>query len=201
MKKEYVLKIMGYFFTAIGTIAIINSILDKNYSQMFWLSYASLILLGIGVSTKNSSFILVQVNIIAIPFLFWSVDFFHVLIAKQSLWGITDYFFEGGRILPKLVSLQHIITIPLSIYALYLIKIEKRSVWKYSFLQLAIIFLLSAIFTSPTENANCAFRSCTNLVKTTIYHPIIWFGATFFMAFITNKLIESLPFLNKKNNF
>ena len=198
MKKEYILKIIGFFFTAVGTIAIINSILDKNYSQIFWFCYAALILIGIGATTKNSSLILAQISITAIPLLFWSVDFFYLLITKQSLWGITNYFFEEGRILPKLVSLQHIFTIPLSLYTLYLIKIEKKGIWKYSFLQLIIIFFLSALFTSPAENANCAFRSCVSFIKTTIYHPIVWFGAIFFMAFITNKLIESLPFLNKK---
>ena len=82
-----------------------------------------------------------QVYILTIPLLIWNIDFFYWLIFDKPLWGITDYFFVNNVFnLGKVISLQHLFTIPLSIYAANLIGVKRRDAWKWSFIQIILVF-------------------------------------------------------------
>jgi len=130
--KRVTLIIIAILLLFIGIVAIINQIFHKNIDHIFWLSYTTLIIIGIGILRKDSFLIVTQLNIITIPFLVWTLDFFYYLITNNSLWNITNYIFLAGPILPKIVSLQHIYTIPLAFLALYIIKLNKKDMWKVS---------------------------------------------------------------------
>ena len=108
---------------------------------------------------------------------------------------VTDYWFLAGPILPKLISLQHIITIPLSLYILYLLKPNIKNTWKYTILELLIIFILTILLTNPQENINCVFESCVSFITITKGYFLAWFTLTFIMAYTTNYLLMKLPFL------
>lgn len=198
LEKRYLRFTAGFILILIAIIAIFNSVSAKNPDQVLWFCYAALFIMGIGVITKNSTILVTELNILTIPFIFWIIDFFYVLFIGQPLWGITNYFFVPGELSPKLVSLQHLFTIPIALYFLYVSKITRRDAWKFSFLQVALVFALTFLLTKPANNVNCVFESCVSFLHTTGgFHPLAWFAVTFIGILITNFVIVRLPFLKK----
>jgi len=206
LNKNYIRYSVSFLFITIAIIAIFNAVNDKNIDNIFWFCYVSLFLIGLGISTKNSLLLQSQINILLIPQMIWSIDFFYRLFTGQTFWGITDYFFLQGGLSQKIVSIQHIYTVPLTLYMLSLIKINKKDAWKYSFIQITVIFFLSLFFTNPNKNVNCVFKSCLPFIQTnSYYHYFVWFAIVFVGIFITNAFLTRLPFIQKlqtkiKNN-
>lgn len=164
MKKETKLKLIGSIFLLWGIGAIIDNIFksDTGIAPVLWMSYICLILLSIGILKKDSSLIASQVVIIFIPYLLWNLDFFHQLLTKSSLFGITDYFFTTGNIIGKIIALQHIFNLPLSIYSIYLIGLKRKDFWIISIIQVTIVFIISRLVTDYEKNVNCVYRNCAN---------------------------------------
>ena len=113
----------------------------------------------------------------------------------QTLFGVVDYFFLPGPLLGKIISLQHLFTIPLGIYLLFLVKLKRKDAWKLSFVTLIILFLITRIFTLEIDNINCVYQSCINYSIGNGIYPFIWFAVSFLGVFITNKII--IKFLKK----
>jgi len=198
-KQRALLLLIGAFFVLIGIIAIINSIQRKNIDQIFWFCYTSILLIGVGILIKNPNLINTQLNILTIPSLFWGIDFIYQLINNQPLWGITNYFFIESNLLFKLVSSQHLFTVPLSLFVLYTMKLDRKDMWKISIVQVGIIFALVFSLTTPGKNINCIFNSCISFINVGGYaYQGIWLASFFLMILITNYMLIKLPFLKKK---
>ncbi|MEK6836726.1 MAG: hypothetical protein AABX94_03605, partial [Nanoarchaeota archaeon] len=156
MKSRVIINIIGIIFLVFGIAAIINTILniEKGFAPILWLSYVCLILLAIGILKKDSSLIASQIAIIGIPYIIWNIDFFYNLISGNSLLGITDYLFKSNNIIDKIISLQHIFNLPLSLIALHLIKLKRTDFWIIGTIQITIVFLISRLTTTYKENVN-----------------------------------------------
>ncbi len=182
-----ILNTIGAIFFLWGIAAVVDNIFKINtgIAPVLWMSYISLILLGIGILRKSASLVASQIVIIFIPYLFWNLDFFHQLITKESLFGITDYFFVPGALSGKIITLQHIFNIPLSLYSLYLIGLRSRSFPIVSIVQVSIVFIVSRLATDYDRNVNCVYHNCANF---TFGLPYIaeWFIAQFIMILITS---------------
>lgn len=182
-----------------GIAAVIDNIFKANtgIAPVLWMSYICLIILGIGILRKNSALIASQVVIIFIPYIFWNLDFFHQLITKQSLFGITDYFFRPGELSGKIIALQHIFNLPLSIYAMNLIGLKKSKFYIISFIQVTVVFILSRLVTNYDQNVNCVYRNCARF---TFGIPYIaeWFIAQFLMISLTSWFLVK-SFKNNKS--
>lgn len=187
IKKEILLKIIGIIFLVFGIIAIINTLSLGNYSGILWFCYLGLIIIGIGVLRKNTSLIESQLNILLIPQIIWIIDFVYFIINGYSLFNIVDYFFIQGPILSKIITIQHLFAIPLSLISIALIK-EKKEGWKISIMQITIFFILIRILTTSEENINWVYHTSLNLGLA--YYPIFWFAGTIAMIFITNLLLK-----------
>lgn len=195
--KTIFLNLLGTYFLLLGITAVISSLHKQTPSQIFYICYIGMILIGIGILTRRSFIILSQVYILALPLLIWDIDFIHWLIFKSSLWGITDYFFLNlSATLDKFVSLQHLYTIPLSIYAVKLIGIKRKDAWKWSFIQLIIVFLVVTNFSASKLNINCVFYSCTNNSYGFLPYALVWFLASFGMTIVTALILNN--FLSNK---
>jgi len=142
--------IIGIYFLFIGSLAIAVSIYEGNFSSIFWICYLGLILSGLGILLKRVDILESQLNILLIPLLVWNIDFYATLFWGISPFGVTDYFFIGTFSISKFVSLQHLTTIPLGIFALYLFQYKKRSALKVSFIQIILIFICPELFFMQT---------------------------------------------------
>lgn len=197
MKKRLesaVLNILGIIPLILGILAVLNSLYLKNPTQILWMCYISLIVMGIGILSRKSAVIMSQVYILAIPLLAWDVDFLYRLAAGASLWGISDYFFVNKAItLGKIISLQHLVTIPMSIYAVYLIGLKKKGAWKWSFAQIILVYFVISVFFPPESNINCVFEPCVNF-SLGIPYSLSWFLVSFSMTALSVLVLNGFFF-------
>ena len=189
---------IGIIFLFFGIGAIFNTIyLESGVAPILWMCYICMILLGIGSLRRDSFLIVSQLNLLAIPLLFWNIDFFYRLFSGHTVFGIVDYFFVSGPIFGKIISSQHLITLPLALFALWLIKLKKREAWKISLFQIVIVYLASRLTTNPIQNVNCVFHSCSNLTINFLPYWINWFAGYVIMIFATQWVIWKF-FVGKK---
>ncbi|MEK6840461.1 MAG: hypothetical protein AABX79_00730 [Nanoarchaeota archaeon] len=196
--KDLLFWLFGAFLILIGVLAFFNAFTHLDSAIPLWFSYIAVFLIGIGIITKNSDLIAIQANILLIPYIFWNIDFFYQLITNSSLWGITDYFFIVGFMnsLGNFITLEHIYIIPVALGFIFLLGLNRKDLWKISFLEIAIIFFITFFFSSRDMNANCVFESCASFISIgSPGYQFFWFFAMFLMVFLTNTL---LVFLMKK---
>ena len=197
--KSIFLFVVGVLYLLLGVGGIMNTLNQDSFglAPILWLCYMVMILIGIGVLTRNSLLVLSQLNIIFIPFLIWNLDFFFILFTGNPLFDVANYFFIPGPLIGKLITSQHIFTLPILIYTLYLLKIEEKRAWIISIVQIAFVFVITRMVSSPDENINCVFKSCTNF-EFIGYYPLVWFVVFFMMIYVTNYLLTKIGFLIKR---
>jgi len=174
--KKTILNLIGVIFIFISIGSIINTFFRTGLSEILWMCYVSTFLIGIGILKRKSDLIFAQIYILTIPLLIWNIDFFSNLFTGNSIFGITNYFFTSyHNPLSKMFSLQHLFTIPASLYSIYLLK-EKPSNknLKISIIQISFIYLATRILTTPNENTNCVFKSCVSFLSSTEIYPLAW---------------------------
>lgn len=191
--KQKVLIAIGMFFVLWGCAAIFKSIYFGNYGQILWACWIGFIILGIGIIRKNDSLVVSQLNILAVPWGIWSIDFIYRFIERRSLWGITDYVFTQSQEIDTLVTMAHIVALPLALYALAWLKPTKMHAWKISLLELAGLLILTTIFTGTGSDnkINCIYGPCIP-IEIPLPAPIPWILAVTLLVFGTNYLITKI---------
>lgn len=198
---DFSLIILGVLAILLSFIAYYNGLRFFGISGILWFSYTALFLVGLGVATRNSYLIASQLTIILIPYIIWNIDFFYVFSTGNSLWGITNYFFEPRESLAQLISLQHIFIIPISLLAIYFIKLKRKDFWKFSVVQITVFFFLIRILGDVERNVNCAFQNCfQNFPISTSIYPLVWFLGYLTMIGLTTLLLTRIKIFkaNKK---
>lgn len=195
-KRAIILFALGIIFLGWGAVAIVNSLMTES-AQILWFCYIGLVLIGIGIFMGDGRLIGSQIAILGIPLIFWDLDFIYRAISGAPLLGITDYFFMNRPVLSQLISVQHLFTLPLAFYALYLVKAKKADFWKISIAQVIMLFFASYLFSKPESNINCVFRSCVN-VDIGLPYNVAWFLAFFILILISNFVLSKMKFLFEK---
>lgn len=195
--KMLFLSIAGVYYIAIGIVALINSYLIGVIDQVFWICYSGMILLGIGLARKDATLILAECNVLAVTLIVWSIDFVYHLVTHTPLWGLTQYVFTQTAFLPRFISLQHLIMLPIMVIALFIIKVpRKNNAWVISSIQVLLLYLLTYLITVPSLNTNCVFKSCLVILDLSAYYPWMWFIAMGVMIALTQVVImSSRPFM------
>ena len=185
----------GILFLVVGISAYLNSFYLRDPNITFWFCYLALVLIGIGFLMKRSEIVAAQINILLIPAIFWIVDFFFVLFGG-NLFGLTNYFFEIPMA-SRIISSQHLFTIPLAIFGVYLLKLKINDFWKISFIEVILIFVVTRIFTDSSVNINEVFYSPFGFQISFIPYFVQWFVVVFAMIFVVNYFLVKV-FWNKK---
>ena len=192
MKKENIItKIAGLIFLIWGITAISHALYYGNPELILWACYISLIILGVGFLIKNKILIESQINFLAFPLLFWTIDFLQYLFTGNSFLGIADYFFNQGPLLTKIITSQHLWALPLAIFSVRYLKSRKntRISILYSISYAIIIFILSRIFISKESNINMVY-SLFDI--TGIEYIFLWLGISLTIITITYFTLKKL---------
>jgi len=192
--------LLGMIFILLGIMAIIESFISKNPLQILWFCYPCLILIGIGIFRKNTYLIISQLNILLIPIIIWNIDFFSIVFINKTIFGITDYLFQGKTaIISLIITSQHLFIIPISLLTIYFKKIKNKTPWKLSIIQITIFFIIIRLFTPIAMNINYAFYPFNPIDKLIPqqYYPTFWFLIFFIMILISNFFLTKLGNLNK----
>lgn len=173
--ESYVLNLIGIFLLGWGLVAIGNSVYLGEPYFILWFCYVGLVAGGLGILFRNGSVLAAQIVILGIPLIVWSFDFLFYVFTGNFIVGVSDYFFQGDRTsLANFISLQHLFTVPLGLFALWKIKFERGRFFYVVFGELIVVFFLSRVFTPVGENVNCVFESCIPLTFTIPYF-LSWF--------------------------
>ncbi len=192
--------LLGMIFILLGIMAIIESFISKNPLQILWFCYPCLILIGIGIFRKNTYLIISQLNILLIPIIIWNIDFFSIVFINRTIFGITDYLFQGKTaIISLIITSQHLFIIPISLLTIYFKKTKNKTPWKLSIIQITLFFIIIRLFTPIAMNINYAFYPFSPIDKIIQpqYYSTFWFLIFFIMIFISNFLLTKLGNLNK----
>tara|TARA_Y100000310_G_scaffold185433_1_gene185515 strand:+ start:2954 stop:3589 length:636 start_codon:yes stop_codon:yes gene_type:complete len=196
-KRDVIVKIIGVLFLFYGLFAIGFSVYRGKPDWIFWFCYIAMTLIGIGALKKDGKLIAAQLNIVAAYLLAWNIDFFYQFITGKPLWGVTDYFFGELLVLARLISIEHFFLLPLGLYLLYEIKLEKGHL-KLAILEGTLIYVLTIILTDPKFNVNCAFKSCVPFIPTNSFYQIIWYALTLITIIIVAFIINKVPAFHEK---
>jgi len=196
--KKEILNALGVLFIIWGIVAIIYQITIQEYAFILWFCYTGLILIGLGILIRRSYLIASQLAILTIPLIIWNIDFFSFLFTGDFIWGMTAYFFEDQTKVGNLISVQHVFTLPLTLFSLWIIKIKRKSFWILSCIEIIVFFVLSRLISDSAQNLNCAFSSCFP-VATGLPYIFDWFFFSFLMIGISTFVLISIKSLNKDN--
>lgn len=188
-RDDWLFTLFGLGLIVIALLSWVNALMNLDSANPLWFCYIAVFLIGIGILIRSSSLILAQVNLIAIPLLFWDIDFFWQLVTGRTLWGVTDYFFIVGWLnsLGNFLTLQHIYIIPVALGFVYLLGVKRGDLWKFTFVEALAIFVISLLFSPKAANANCAFTSCIDFVTLTgLSYQAFWLASVAAMIFLTN---------------
>jgi hypothetical protein len=199
-------EIIIYAIATLLTIDLLGGIVfyftSRIYVGLLWICYPALTLIVLGILYKKSNLILSQLMLIMVPDLLWIADFIGILITGNSFLGVASYFFEPSSLLRKLVTSQHLFTIPLSILALSIIKTDKvkSKLLLISFAELMGFFTLGFIL--PAQyGINClpASAGCTSFIfSKAIPYPLMWIIVEFSFVLISYLILSYLPFIRNK---
>jgi hypothetical protein len=200
--KKIILYVIASVFILIVLFIIISLLLEKEYVSLLWMCYTAMALIAVGIIMKKPDLILSQIIILFIPDLLWIIDSFFILITGNYLLGITRYLFIGDRtLLQQVLSTQHLVTVPLALFALSLMKIKKS--YKPLIIGLAeIMFFFGIMFITSFGGGgvNCLpDPTCVSITfPTFIPYYIIWIVLQFSFVIISYFAVTSLPFIKLK---
>jgi len=186
---------IGIIFLAFGVTAILNALITRHPSQILWFCYIGLTLLGIGVLIKNETMVAAQINILAIPTLFWVTDFYYQLFTNKPLLGITSYVFEPRAALDTIVTSSHLFVIPVALFALSLLPHRKGYALLFSAIQVLIVAILAKIVSNVEVNANCIFEPCFTTPFPISAYVLWWLLAYGIMITLTHFLLVKFKFV------
>jgi uncharacterized membrane protein YhaH (DUF805 family) len=82
--------------------------------------------------------------------------------------------------------------------AIYLIKFKRKDFWKFSLVQVAIIFILTLIFSEQSNNINCVFKNCLPF-EVGEYYLLAWVVTYIIMIFLVNFILIKIKDFSKKS--
>ncbi len=187
--KNIILTSLGVILILFGLLSFVYSILIGNISQLFWICYTGSLLIGIGLLMRSSTLIASQLNILLILDIVWLIDFVSYIVNGSSLFGLTDYFFISHSLAAKIISLQHLIIIPVAFYALSKLPLKIKFSWVISLLQIILFGTLSYFLTPVDLNLNCIFNPCLNL-PLNIFYQLKWLIYMFINIIVTYGIVN-----------
>lgn len=164
--------ILGIIFLFLGITPLLSFLLFSRAEYVFWFSNHAFLILGIAMLFQSRFWIFAELCLGFVPELLWSIDYLFRLISGKFLWGFTNYMFTDAGAFNwfHLYSLQHLLFVPASIYALYILGGPVKKAWAGSFLHMAVLWIISWIL--PAElNVNCVREYCAWNVPC---YPLVW---------------------------
>jgi len=185
----------------IAIILIIFFILRTTYLlqeeilvHIFWLCNHAMLIMAIAILFRNSFWLLAEISIASVGVIIWILDLISKLLFNFHIFGSTAYLFpivsEGFFFVTSMV---HLLSIPLGIWALFLIGKKSPSAWKGSLIHAIILFPFILYF--KDYNLNCFLKPCISQIPNFTLYPLI-FILIYFILFVIpinkglNKLLK-----------
>ncbi len=186
-KKERILDILGWIFLLLGIASVCGHLVFQNWRYAIWFCNHAMIITGLAVIYRNRFWLTAMLNWAVIPVSIWTLDFIVRVVFGVFIFGVTTYMFEGS-VWNNLMSLQHLFTVPLMLYAMHLLKKPAKWAWLGTTAHGIILWIISYYFITPDYNVNCVHSACT-LLNGLPYYVTLWPLIAILMFFLTNRFL------------
>jgi len=195
-RRGLLLNSLGIFFLAAGILRIIVLISLGDLRYFIWFSNNVLLVIGAGILMHSRLIVTAELCIALIPETLWSIDLIGKLLFNRYIFGVTGYVFEKGFALSAMSSLQHLLIVPLGLFALWFLG-SSRDAWKFSFLHVSLLWIFGFLI-GEKYNLNCVFHYCIGYFKDLNNYMLAWPLIVLFIILLSNLIIQALDFLKKK---
>lgn len=184
MKKEVKIRFLGWFFLFLGLISVFWHVVVQDWRYAVWFCNHAMIITGIALLNKNRFWLTAMLNWALIPVSLWVIDFVGKIIFGKFLFGITEYMFVEPW-WKHFLGFQHLITVPLMLYALFLLRKPDKNAWIGTTFHGAVLWLISYFLITPDYNVNCVHETCVSFLRSQ-YYVVLWPFVAVLMFLLTN---------------
>ncbi len=194
--REIILDIIGIFFIVIPVLRLFFLEGYETFPQFFWLCNHVPIIMGIAILLRSSFWLNAELSLLFAGMLLWVIDFLLYFLSGFILFDSAMYIFNSaGTMFFYLSTLIHLLVLPLSIFAVFLLKKPEPRAWLGS---IAHGFILAPImiYLGSDYNINFFLRPTLPFVPDFFLYPLI-FSAFYLGIFvipvnlIITKILES----------
>jgi hypothetical protein len=186
MKKVQKIRFLGWFFLVLGIVSVFWHVLIQDWRYAVWFCNHAMIVVGLAVLNKNKFWLTAMLNWAVIPVSLWMIDFLSKLLFGMYLFRITEYMFVEGW-WRHLLGFQHLFTVPLMLYTLYLLGKPVKNAWLGTTLHGSILWIIAYFFITPDYNVNCAHETCVPaIIPGFAAYPYVWPFIAIVMFIVTN---------------
>lgn len=165
--------ILGVILLFFGIFSLISFYFSNAPSNILWFCNNTTFVLGFAFLLRNKFWMSSQVIFGFIPQIVWSFDYISQFFFKKTFLHTVDYMFEASY--PKLfyiLSLHHILLIPIMLYGLYKFGYHQQA-WIGSLAHGSAIWFASYFFANSESNINCVYTPCNPYLPIELY-SLIW---------------------------
>ena len=194
--KNVLLNAIGVLLILFFIIRAIFLIRDGSAENLFWLCNHAPLILGIAILFRSSFWITAEISFVFAGVFIWVIDYLSKIIFDFHIFGSTAYLFpiaDYGFF--YVTSLIHLLSLPLAIWALFLIKTKEPSAWKGALIH-AIVLIPFVVYFREEYNLNCFLEPCISWIPCFYFYPVLAFIGYFILFVIPINLIL-VKFLDK----
>lgn len=158
-QKEAVLDVLGWLFLALGILSVFWHTAFGRWQYAVWFCNHAMLIAGIAVLLRSRFWLTAMLNWALIPVSAWAIDFIARLFFGVFVFRITEYMFVD-QWWKHLLSLQHLFTVPLMLYALHLLGKPSPRAWLGTGAYGLALWITSYFLITPDYNINCAHEAC-----------------------------------------
>lgn len=201
MKKPDTLTTLGIIALIYWAIDVFNNYFIHHTVWSLWISSVGIGLTALSLLTRNTFLMTSLFSALFIVESFWSIGFFSHALFNTSLWGLTDYLFDGTHSRTDfLITSYHLLIVPF----LFIGILKERALHSRAWLGAAVfagaLAAITYFLAGQHENVNCVhtvekckpfmtfLEDTANPLRTALGIMI----ATFFLFLPTNYLLMKL---------
>lgn len=190
-KKHY--KYALYFFL-LQLLIVYYTSTSQLWHNLFWYCNHAPLLFALGFLIKDKNLVHGLINVGLIGQTVWLVDFLFEFVFGVALFSLASYIFTDER--PIFILLipvvAHIFSTMLALYLIRKEEISRKSLI-YSFGYIAVLFLITRIFTLRYLNVNCVYDLCIIPEMFEIpFYPMVWFIVTIIVVIIPSYYFQKI---------
>lgn len=195
VNKNFVLNLIGIFLIVLGIVHLIQTIFFVDAVHFFWMCNHVLVFIGIAILFRNSFWLMAEFLLLFLGQFIWIINYIFKLF--NSAFVVVSYRIE---VIPAIV---HLVTLPLGLVGILLLKKKEKSAWKGSLLH-ALILMPFVLYFGSYYNLNCLYKPCVTWIPDISLYPILIFLVYFAFIILLNYFLNWIIGKSSKkstNNF
>ena len=196
-KKKFILNFIGIFLIVLGLVRIFQLLFFGVPVHVFWFCNHILVFMGVAILFRSSFWSIAEFQLLFFGEFFWVISFLLYWVFGIAIPGSSAYLLYDEVFINLISILIHLLTLPLGLIAIFLLKKPGKHSWKGSLLHFG--FLVPFIIYFGAEyNLNCVLRPCFDFVPNFLLYPLFIFLVYLFFTVIPINYL--LNYLIKRSN-